>query len=355
MAIFLTVLITLMAALVVAVFVRWRKIKDWLLEEDADPDLGAYAIVSDLIDRTIQNIDSAAEKWKQELQELSKNSAQDYKEQTDELLEQLKTVIQEFRDACTQLKPHIAKKSESPQINSISMDQIRKLLEYFEENTSEDSKTMGVDCITEVQNSAQELQKRFSQLFAFNGEDDSPHAYLESFREAIEVEKENLTLISQTLGTDSLAREYAKEATKVKPRLLALIVSLLASGYLAANAIIFARYPPENFWEVIGKISVTAPIALLMYIAARRYWEALRHRELYGHKRNMTATYYAFLSHAEASSQDFGELRERLMKSLIDALSVNPAEMMKKSSHYRADTKINPQRSDFGIQSGSNP
>ena len=355
MAIFLTALITLVAISVVAIFPYWRRIKDWLLEEDADPNLGAYAIVNDLIDRTIQKINSATEILKQELKVISENSTKDYKEQTDELLEQMKAVIQEFRDACTQLEPYISKKSESPQINSISMDQIRELLEYFEENTSEDSKTMGVDCISEVKNSAQELQNIFSQLLEFEGEDDSPYACLESFSEAIELEKENLTLISQTLGTDSLTREYAKEATKVKPRLLALIVSLLASGYLTANAIIFARYPPESLWEVIGKISITAPIALLMYIAARRYWEALRHRELYGHKRNMTATYYAFLSHAEASSQNFEELRERLIKSLVDALSINPAEMMKKSSHYRADTKINPQRSDFGIQSDSNP
>lgn len=154
MAIFLTALITLVAISVVAIFPYWRRIKDWLLEEDTDPDLGAYAIVNDLIDRTIQKINSATEILKQELKVISENSSKDYREQTDELLEQMKTVIQEFRDACTQLEPYISKKSESPQINSISMNQIRELLEYFEENTGEDSKTMGVDCISEVKNSA---------------------------------------------------------------------------------------------------------------------------------------------------------------------------------------------------------
>ena len=78
-------------------------------EEDADPDLGAYAIVSDLIDGTIQNINSATEILKQELKVISENSGKDYKEQTDELLEQMKAVIQEFREACTQLKPYIKK------------------------------------------------------------------------------------------------------------------------------------------------------------------------------------------------------------------------------------------------------
>ena len=109
MAIFLTALITLVAILVIATFLRWRRIRDWLLEEDAESDLEAYAIVNDLIDRTIQKINSATEILKQELKVISENSTKDYKEQTDELLEQMKAVIQEFRDACTQLEPYIKK------------------------------------------------------------------------------------------------------------------------------------------------------------------------------------------------------------------------------------------------------
>lgn len=316
----------------------WSRISTWLLEDEYAPDKEAYSSIDERLTACEANLASALVEYEQKIKNLAEKAGKQYSQETKELHKEMANVIADFQKASRKISECVSEWLTDGRLAKEKRNIANELLDFLRQEEPDDSQSFGSECLAQIKSTAETLETHISNLFPpENQEEDHLLAFTSELRDTIQNEKNNVSEISQIVGTDSLAHAYASEAQKVKPRLMVAFILILSIVYITANSLIFGLTDTKT-WTSFGiKLSLTWPIAFLLVLATRRYWEALRHRELYAHKRNTAITYYSFLSHAEETDRTDEKLKTELINSLVAALSINPADMMKKGGHYRAD------------------
>ena len=316
----------------------WSHISTWLLEDEYAPDKEAYSSIDKRLTACDESLARALVSYEQKIKKLAEEAGRQYSEGTKNLHKEMAHVITDFRKASTEISNCVSEWIKDGRLAEDKKLLAQELLDFLKQEESENSHSFGQECLDQIKSTAETLEIHIRSLFPSKNQEES---YLLDFtnelRDTILNEKDSVSEISQIVGTDSLAHAYASEAQKVKPRLIASFIIILSIAYITANSLIFGLTDTRT-WTSFGiKLSLTWPIAFLLILATRRYWEALRHRELYAHKRNTAITYYSFISHAEETGGTDEVLKTKLIDSLVTAISINPADMMKKRGHYRAD------------------
>lgn len=316
----------------------WPRISTWLLEDEYAPDKEAYSSIDKRLTACEANLASALVSYEQKIKKLAEEAGKRYSEGTKDLHKEMADVITDFQRASKEISNCVSEWIKDGKLAEEKRNIAQGLLDFLQQEEPEDSQSFGQECLNQIKRTSETLEIHISNLFPSNEQsENSLHDFTSELRETILNEKNNVSEISQIVGTDSLAHAYASEAQKVKPRLMVAFIIILSVAYITANSLIFGLTDTRT-WTSFGiKLSLTWPIAYLLILATKRYWEALRHRELYAHKRNTAITYYSFLSHAEETGRSDEELKTKLINSLVTAISINPADMMKKRGHYRAD------------------
>lgn len=316
----------------------WPRISTWLLEDEYAPDKEAYSSIDKRLTACEVNLSSALVSYEQKIKKLAEEAGRQYSEGSKDLHKEMVDVITDFRRASKKISNCVSEWIKDGRLAEDKKLLAQELLDFLKQEESENSQSFGQECLEQIKSTAETLEIHISNLLpSENQEEDRLLDFTSELRDTILNEKSNVSEISQIVGTDSLAHAYASEAQKVKPRLMVAFIIILSVVYITANSFIFGLTDTKT-WTSFGiKLSLTWPIAFLLILATRRYWEALRHRELYAHKRNTAITYYSFLSHAEETGRSDEELKTKLINSLVAAISINPADMMKKRGHYRAD------------------
>ena len=316
----------------------WSRISTWLLEDEYAPDKEAYSSIDKRLTACEANLSSTLVSYEQKIKKLAEEAGRQYSEGTKDLHKEMVDVITDFRRASKEISNCVSEWIKDGRLAEDKKFLAQGLLDFLKQEESENSQSFGQECLEQIKGTAEALEIHISNLFpSENQEEDHLLDFTSELRDTILNEQYSISEISQIVGTDSLAHAYASEAQKVKPRLMVAFILILSIVYITANSLIFGLTDTRT-WTSFGiKLSLTWPIAFLLILATRRYWEALRHRELYAHKRNTAITYYSFLSHAEETGRSDEELKTKLINSLVTAISINPADMMKKRGHYRAD------------------
>lgn len=314
------------------------RISTWLLEDEYAPDKEAYSSIDKRLTACEDGLASALKTYEQKIKELAEEAGKQYSKGTKDLHREMTDVINDFRSASEKISKCVSEWIKDERLAEEKKSIAQDLLDFLQQEGPEDSQGFGQECLKQIKSTSETLEIHISNLFPSNEQsENSLHYFTSEFRDAILNEKDSVSEISQIVGTDSLAHAYASEAQKVKPRLMVAFIIILSVVYITANSLIFGLTDTRT-WTSFGiKLSLTWPIAYLLILATKRYWEALRHRELYAHKRNTAITYYSFLSHAEETGRSDEELKTKLINSLVTAISINPADMMKKRGQYRAD------------------
>ena len=330
--IFSTVLVILCVPLR-SVKEKYCSCKNWLLESVDDVEREAYEKISELLSATETSISSSIKQFESASAKLLNTTGDRYTNSISSARKELETAISKLQSKLRELQP-LAKQWADYRWNDNNKLQIaEELREAINFNISEENTTLVAESIDSLNELSDIFISGIEEIFKDENGDNIAVNTLEEFQKDLETQKESIENISQIVGTDALAHAYATDAQKIKPRLMATLTALLAIGYLTANAILFGVGQTDSLWDALGKISITSPIAYLLFAVSKRWWEGLRHRELYTHKRNTAITYHSFLNYSESD----GGLKSRLTSALVDALSINPAEMMKRRDQNRAD------------------
>ena len=316
----------------------WSRFSTWLLEDEYAPDKEAYSSIDKRLTACERSLASALKTYEQKIKKLAEEAGKQYSKGSKDMHKEMADVITDFRSVSKEISKCVSEWIKDKRLAEDKRLLAQELLDFLKQEESEDSQSFGQECLDQIKSTSETLEIHISSLFpSENQEENHFHDFTSELRDTILNEKNNVSEISQIVGTDSLAHAYASEAQKVKPRLMVAFIIILSVAYITANSLIFGLTDTRT-WTSFGiKLSLTWPIAYLLILATKRYWEALRHRELYAHKRNTAITYYSFLSHAEETGRSDEELKTKLINSLVTAISINPADMMKKRGHYRAD------------------
>ena len=334
MVIFSTVLVILYVPLR-SVKEKYYSCKNWLLELDDDVEIEAYENILKLLSATKISISSSIKQFESASAKLLETTGGKYTNSISSVREELEKTTFKLQSKFNELQP-LAEQWAGYRWNDSRKLQIsEEFIEAINFNISEENTAIIAENLTSLNELSDTFISGINEIFQDDDEKSIASNALKKFEQDLGTQKESIENISQIVGSDALAHAYAIDAQKIKPRLMATLAALLAAGYLTANAILFGIWQPDSLEDALGKIAITFPIAYLLFAVSKRWWEGLRHRELYTHKRNTTITYYSFLSYTQSDVDS--ELKSRLTSALIDALSINPAEMMKRRDQYRAD------------------
>ena len=332
--IFSTVLVILYVPLR-SVKEKYYSCKNWLLELDDDVEIEAYENILKLLSATKISISSSIKQFESASAKLLETTGGKYTNSISSVREELEKTTFKLQSKFNELQP-LAEQWAGYRWNDSRKLQIsEEFIEAINFNISEENTAIIAENLTSLNELSDTFISGINEIFQDDDEKSIASNALKKFEQDLGTQKESIENISQIVGSDALAHAYAIDAQKIKPRLMATLAALLAAGYLTANAILFGIWQPDSLEDALGKIAITFPIAYLLFAVSKRWWEGLRHRELYTHKRNTTITYYSFLSYTQSDVDS--ELKSRLTSALIDALSINPAEMMKRRDQYRAD------------------
>lgn len=328
----------------------WSRMSTWLLEDEYAPDKEAYSSIDKRLTACDESLASALVSYEQKIKKLAEEAGRQYSEGTKDLHKEMAHVITDFKKASTEISNCVSEWIKDGRLAEDKKLLAQKLLDFLEQEEPENSQSFGQECLEQIKITSETLKIHISNLFpSENQEENHIRDFTSELRDTILNEKNSVSEISQIVGTDSLAHAYASEAQRVKPRLMVAFILILSIVYITTNSLIFGLSDTKTWTNFGIKLSLTWPIAFLLILATRRYWEALRHRELYAHKRNTAITYYSFISHAEEAGRSDEELKTKLINALVAAVSINPADMMKKRGHYRADItahRILPKRNE---------